>query len=175
MQPAIKYSHCPSCKKKFPHKRDDKRSHCSSCISSASLNTRQTVSEEPKEASRDSSDISPRPVLGVSLPERTTAATDIASDLPEGKEGHIGGVYPKTPPLMESAEIAQRIDAAIGRNDHCIDCDEPLITLSSVMSRRCATCSWIQTQCAQCGNPMVVDIDSFQVICSQCEESNNAN
>lgn len=189
----IRYSHCPSCKKKFPHRRGDKRSHCNSCINSTSLNTPQTVSEEPKGSFRGTPDISPRPALGVSLPERTTAATNIASDLPEGKEGHVDGVYPKTSALAESAEIAQRIDAAIGRGDHCQNCDEPLVAAISRITKRCPTCTallkqvveenvtaivqngWVQTQCAQCGNPLVVDIDSFQVICNQCEESNNAH
>lgn len=185
MQPAIKYSHCPSCKKKFPHRGGDKRSHCNSCINSTLLNTPQTASEEPKGSFRGTPDISPRPALGVSLPERTAAATNIASDLSEGKEEHVDGVYPKTSALAESAEIALRIDAAIGRGDHCQNCDEPLVAAISRITKRCPTCTalveknvqngWVQTQCAQCGNPMVVDIDSFQVICNQCEESNNAH
>lgn len=160
------------------------------------LNTYQPLLGESKDASQDFQDISPRPALGVSLPERTIAATNIASDLSEGKEGHVNGVFPKTPTAAESAEITQRIDAAIGRGDHCQNCDEPLVAAISRVTKRCPTCTaslkqhveenvtaiaqnaahgWVQTQCAQCGNPMVVDIDSFQVICNQCEESNNAH
>lgn len=157
------------------------------------LNTYQSLLGESKDASQDFQDISSRLALGASLDGRPTAATNIASDLPEGKEGHVNGVYPKTPTPPTRTEIAQRIDAAIGRGDHCQNCDEPLVAAISRITRRCPTCTamlkqvveenvtaivqngWVQTQCAQCGNPMVVDIDSFQVVCSQCEESNNAN
>lgn len=172
----MSFLYCKTCGAAF-HPR---HGSCIKCYQT-SLNTCQPPLGESKDDSRDSRDISSRPVLGVSLPERTTAATNIASDLPEGKEGHVDGVYPKTPIM---SEITQRIAAAIGRDDHCLDCDEPLITLFGVMSGRCMTCTavrcmpapdWIQTTCTQCGEPMVVDIDSFQITCSQCEESNNAN
>lgn len=173
----MSFLHCKTCGAAF-HPR---HGSCIKCYQT-SLNTYQPLFGESKDDSRDFRDISSRPVLGVSLPEKTTAATNIASDLPEGKEGHVDGVYPKTPTMC--AEITQRIEAAIGRDDHCLDCDVPLTTLFGVMSGRCMTCTttrrmpapdWIQTQCAQCGEPMVVEIDSFRTICNQCEENNNAN
>lgn len=131
--------------------------------------------------SKDFQDISSRPALGVSLGGRPIAATNIASDLPEGKESTSEYVSPKISHPYENVSVEERIDAAIGRGDHCQNCDEPLVAAISRATKRCPTCTaiaqngWVQTQCAQCGNPMVVDIDSFQVICNQCEESNNAN
>lgn len=173
----MSFLHCKTCGAAF-HPR---HGSCIKCYQTL-LNTYQPLLGESKDDSRDFRDISSRPVLGVSLPERPTAATNIASDLPEGKEEHVDGVYPKTPTMC--AKITQRIEAAIGRDDHCLDCDVPLTTLFGVMSGRCMTCTttrrmpapdWVQTQCAQCGEPMVVEIDSFRIICNQCEESNNAN
>lgn len=175
----MSFLHCKTCGAAF-HPR---HGSCVKCYQT-SLNTPSTSPEPLPRTLGQIGNIPSRPVLGVSLSERTTAATNIASDLPEGKEEHVDGVYPKTPTMAESAEITQRIAAAIGRDDHCLDCDEPLITLFGVMSGRCMTCTavrcmpapdWVQTTCVQCGEPMVVDIDSFQITCNRCEESNNAN
>lgn len=154
---------------------------CATC-SQTPLNACQTLLRDSRDASQDFRDISSRPSLGVSLPERPVRATNIASDLPEGTERTISGVFPQTPTIAESVQIAQRIEAAIGRDDRCLECYKPLTTLLGAMSGRCIVCTTvrrmpdeIQTLCTVCGDPMVVSIDSFQVTCNYCMEKSNAN